>query len=64
MSTPDPEALGRAAAEALVADIEKLKAALTGPEADPDRAVAAGEVAVEAMKRLLSQAASPLLERE
>lgn len=52
--TPDPEAAGKAMAEALVAQLEQLKAELhAGPGASPERRIVAGEAAVEALKQVL-----------
>lgn len=51
--TPTPEQAGEAAAKALLAAMDRLKADMAGPAATPERETAAGEVAVEAMKQLM-----------
>lgn len=53
MTHPDPEAAGKAAAEALVAQLEALKRQIGGPAASPTRQIVAGEAAVEALKQVL-----------
>lgn len=52
-----PEEVGQAAAQALIANLEKLKRDLGGGEAASlDRQLRAGEVAVEAMKQMMAGA--------
>jgi len=51
---PDPAAIGAAMAEALVANLEKLKQQLGGgADGSPEAQLRAGELAIEAMKHLL-----------
>jgi hypothetical protein len=57
MQDRTPEALGQAAAEALIANLERLKKELGGgSESSLDRQMRAGEVAVEAMKQMMAGA--------
>lgn len=57
MDPRSPEAIGQAAAEALLANLDKLKRDLGGgSEASLDRQVRAGEIAVEAMKHMMAGA--------
>lgn len=60
MDPRTPEAIGQAAAEALMANLERLKQELAGPDAALDRQVRAGEVAVEAMKHMMAGAMDAL----
>lgn len=57
MDPRSPEAVGQAAAEALLANLEKLKHDLGGgADASLDRQLRAGEIAVEAMKHMMAGA--------
>lgn len=49
----DPEQAGRAAAEALLTQMARLKQDVAGPAPSPERDAAAGALAVEAMKHIM-----------
>jgi hypothetical protein len=62
MMPTDPETAGKAMAEALVSQLEALKAQVqAGPHASPEAQIAAGEAAVAAMKRVLGGLTAEML---